>query len=127
MHEVLRCGRWVVLVSLFVVAAACETADGDDGGNGGGGRDVTVSEDAPTGGEDAAVTGEDAGGGGGGGDCEAFCADMVAACPEDDTIETCTHSCDMAAGADGPSAGALECAAAARDCTAVRTCWGELF
>jgi hypothetical protein len=42
-------------------------------------------------------------------------------------METCLHSCELATGEDGPSADSLACAAAAADCTAVRSCWGGLF
>jgi hypothetical protein len=87
------------------LATGCETANNDDK-------------------EDTKGT-VDTGGGGSVGPCKDFCADMVAACPEDDTIETCETSCDEAD--KEPSATALECAAAATDCTATHACWPLLY
>ncbi len=111
----------VVAAAILVLTFACETSS-DGGGN------TTTDHGGSTAGDTTGdATTSDTGGGGGGGDCETFCADMVAACPEDDTMETCMHSCEMAVSGAAPSATALECAAAAMECTAVRACWGELF
>jgi hypothetical protein len=55
-----------------------------------------------------------------------FCEDMVAACPEQDTLQTCLHSCEQEVDVD-PDAAALACAAAAKDCAAVNKCWPLLF
>lgn len=63
--------------------------------------------------------------GGGGGGCDQYCTDMIAACPEDDTMETCMSSCEHVEA--GPSEAALECAAAATDCQSARPCWSAFF
>jgi hypothetical protein len=91
--------------AVLALGSGCET----DSGKTAGGDDVA----------------SDPGGGGGGGDCDAFCTDVVEACPEEDTMETCLHSCESV-GTD-PGDDALTCAADATDCTAVHACWQLLF
>lgn len=108
------------LVAVLVMGAGCETADDD--GSDVIARDVLGEGVQDTLDRDSSIP--DSGGGGGGG-CEQYCADMVAACPEDDTIETCMSSCQHVEA--GPSDTALECAEAATDCQSARPCWGAIF
>ncbi len=102
--------------------AACETAKDTTDEGGSGSEDALTTADTTTTGDTTASTDK---GGGGTGDCETFCADAVSACPEDDTMETCLHSCETAD--KEPDTTALECAAAATDCTAIHACWPMLF
>ena len=101
--------------------AACETANDPDEEDAT--TDVTDVTDAK---DDPDSAGNEATEHGGSGSaCVDFCEDMVAACPEDDTLETCLESCEHADNEPGTTA--LECAAAAMDCTAARACWSQLY
>jgi hypothetical protein len=115
--------RLLILSAMILgMTIGCESALGDDADAVD--RDVqgeiTTQDNAPT---DQGNGGADEGGGGG--DCTQYCTDMIAACPEDDTMDTCMHSCE---GAEvDPSQTALECAAAATDCQSARPCWAAFF
>jgi|GEM_PF-3118624 len=102
--------RTLCLLAACLVLALSAGCENDSGSDDGGPQDDVATTDP---------------GGGGGTDCETFCADQVAACPEDDTMESCEKSCDEADKA--PDQAALECAAAAMDCTATRACWPMLY
>lgn len=89
---------------VLVLATGCETDNsGDD--------------------QDVATT--DPGGGGPDSACDTFCADIVAACPEDDTLETCLTSCDEAD--KEPDAIALSCASTTTNCEGTHGCWPLLY
>ncbi len=95
--------------------AACETDNSTE-------NDATTDvTDPPDAAEPEATTEH----GSSGNACTDFCDEMVAACPEDDTLESCLESCEHANKL--PDATALECAAAAMDCTATRACWPLLY
>lgn len=117
--------RTMVLVFSGVAAlafAACETAKDGTDESGNGDLDAVTVGDSTTGDSTAQA---DTGGGGGLTACEEFCDGVVAACPEEDTMETCLHSCE---GADNePNSTAIECATSAADCNAVHSCWAPLF
>ena len=93
----LVCGLSCLAIGL---GAACENDSGDSSGGG-----------------DTA--------GGLEGECTQFCTDVVAACPEDDTLPTCVQSCVEADKI--PDQAALDCAAAATSCDDTHACWPMLY
>ena len=56
--------------------------------------------------------------------CEDFCTGIVEACPTEDTMDSCLHSCEEA---DTPQADAIDCAGAALVCNDAHSCWTMLY
>jgi len=58
-------------------------------------------------------------------DCESWCAGITAACPDEDTKESCEGSCVIYS--PGIDAGHMACADNATSCDEVHVCWNELL
>lgn len=123
--------KHLILLLILVATLACESAisdpidvsgaldaDGTTSDAAGDANPLDLDVTPDTIGQDGTATGTEP--------CNLFCEDMVAACPAQDTLQTCLHSCEQAVDVD-PDAAALACAAAAKDCAAVNKCWPLLF
>ncbi len=99
---------FVISVGIIaVLGMGCETAANNDDDNGG-----------PSSTENGGSTPS-------GDPCDEFCEGVVSTCPEEDTMDTCLHSCEEAP--NEPDEDALECAEAATSCSDIHLCWTSLY